>query len=192
MARAAADLPLETERLVLRRFRRDDVDAFIGYRNDPEVARFQSWERLSTRDAGRILREQATLKPGTRGRWLQIAIETRDTGALVGDCALRVMRDEPWQAEIGFTLARDHQGHGYATEAVARLLDFALVTLDLHRVVAITVKENVRSIALLERLGMRREAVFEENVWFKGRWASEYLYAMLAADWRRARDGTVR
>ena len=89
------------------------------------------------------------------------------------------------QAEVGFTLSREHQGKGYASEAVSRLLDYAFGDLGLHRVVAITDRENERSFALLERVGMRREGHFVQNAWFKGRWASEYLYALLEDEWLR-------
>lgn len=94
------------------------------------------------------------------------------------------------QAEIGFTFSRAYQGRGLASEAVARLLDYAFGELGLHRVYAITDQENVRSVALLERLGMRREGEFVENAWFKGRWSSEYLYATLRDEWlQRPREG---
>jgi RimJ/RimL family protein N-acetyltransferase len=54
----------------------------------------------------------------------------------------------------------------------------------LHRIIAICDVENQASVRLLERLGMRREGHYIENYWFKGKWASEYLYAILADEWR--------
>ena len=87
------------------------------------------------------------------------------------------------QAEIGFTLSREYQGYGYATEAVSSILNYAFHTFDLHRIIAITDCENIASVALLERLGMRREGHFIQNIWFKGKWGDEYLYAMLKDEW---------
>ena len=182
--RRPPDLPLETERLVLRRFRSRDLAPFLAYRNDPEVSRYQSWERVSTSEGRRLLGAQRTVSPGAPGRWLQVAIEEKSSGTLIGDCAIRVERSPHRQAEIGFTLARAYQGQGFAAEAVARLICFAFEDLDLHRLTALTVCGNARSIALLERLGMRREAHFIDNARFKGAWVSEYLYALLAAEWR--------
>jgi RimJ/RimL family protein N-acetyltransferase len=178
------DLPIESERLRLRRFRGRDLRVFLAYRNDPEVARYQSWKRVSPGEGRRILGAMRGLAAGTPGRWLQIALEDKTTGVLIGDCAIRVDRVENRQAEIGFTLGREHQGRGFATEAVSRLMRFAFEDLRLHRLTARTVCENVRSIALLERLGMRREGHFIDNSWFKGAWASEYLYALLEREWR--------
>jgi RimJ/RimL family protein N-acetyltransferase len=77
----------------------------------------------------------------------------------------------------------EHQGKGYASEAVSRLSDYDFGKLGLHRVVAIADQENAPSAALLERLGMHREGSFLQNAWFKGHWASEYLYAILRDQW---------
>jgi RimJ/RimL family protein N-acetyltransferase len=179
---------LESERLILRRFTGSDLDPFLAYRNDPQVARYQAWESCTEGEATAMIEELESLQPGAPGEWFQFAIELRETGVLVGDCALKVEQDRR-QAEVGFTLSREHQGKGYASEAVSRLLDYAFGDLGLHRVVAITHRENEPSIALLERLGMRREGHFVQNAWFKGGWASEYLYAMLEVEWLR---GTPR
>ncbi len=179
---------LESERLILRRFADSDLAPFLTYRNDPEVARYLAWESCTEHEAIAMIEELKSLQPGTPGEWFQFAIELKETDTLIGDCALKVEHDGR-QAEIGFTLSREHQGKGYATEAVSRLLDYAFGDLGLHRVVAITDRENEPSIALLERLGMRREGHFVQNVWFKGGWASEYLYAVLEDEWPR---GTPR
>jgi RimJ/RimL family protein N-acetyltransferase len=175
---------LESERLILRRFADSDLVPFLAYRNDPEVARYQDWESCTEQEATTMIEELKSLQPGTPGEWFQFAIELKETGALIGDCALKVEQDGR-QAEIGFSLSREHQGKGYASEAVSRLLDYAFGDLGLHRVVAITDQENEPSFALLERLGMRREGCFVQNAWFKGRWVSEYLYAVLADEWFR-------
>ena len=84
---------------------------------------------------------------------------------------------------MGFTLAPAHQGRGYATEALRGLLGYAFGTLGLHRVVAVTDALNAPAAALLERVGMRREAHFHENVFFKGAWGSEFVFAMLDHEW---------
>ena len=173
---------LESERLILRRLAYSDLAPFLAYRNDPEVARYQDWESYTEREALDFIREMSSSEPGTPGEWFQFAIELKETSTLLGDCALKVEEDGR-QAEVGFTLSREHQGKGYASEAISCLLDYAFGVLGLHRIVAITDQENKSSFALLERLGMRREGHFIQNVWFKGRWANEYLYAMLADEW---------
>jgi RimJ/RimL family protein N-acetyltransferase len=159
----------------------------LAYRNDREVARYQDWESCGEREALGFIREMRSSEPGTPGEWFQFAVELQETGRLIGDCGLKTEEDGR-QAEIGFTLSREHQGEGYASEAVSRLLDYAFGDLALHRIIAIADQENAPSVALLERLGMRREGSFVQNAWFKGHWASEYLYAILRDQWLRNRE----
>ena len=174
---------IESERLILRRFEDSDVTPFVAYRKDPEVARYQSWDPCDEQEAKAIIRETGAARVGVPGEWFGFAIESKEAGTLIGDCALRIDEHEPYRAEVGFTLAREYQGRGFASEAVAHVLDYAFGTLGLHRIIAIADCRNAPSVALLERLGMRREGHFVENVWFKGGWADEYLYAVLRHEW---------
>ena len=178
---------IESGRLVLRRFEASDLAPFMAYRNDPELAKYQSWESCDEQEARDFIREMESARPGVPGEWFQFAVESKETGDLIGDCALQVHEHETYKAEIGFTLARAHQGQGFASEAVSCLLDYAFDTLGIHRVIAIADCRNTPSWALLERVGMRMEGHFLKNVWFKGGWSDEYLYAVLEDDWLRKR-----
>jgi RimJ/RimL family protein N-acetyltransferase len=173
---------IESERLILRRFTGADLPTLLVYRNDPEIARYQSWESFSEDEAQAFLQKQQTLEPGVPEKWFQFAMELKSSGLLVGDCALQVDK-QGQQGEIGFTLARQHQGKGFVTEAASRVCDYAFTNLNLHRIVAITDCRNHASVAVLERLGFRREGHFIKNIFFKGEWGDEYLYAMLKDEW---------
>ncbi len=178
-------LVLETERLVLRSFTDADLETFVTYRSDPEVARYQGWNAPFTEEQGRAFIEEMTHKqPATPNEWYQLAIERKSDGRMLGDIAFVVKGADAQQAELGLTLARAEQGQGYGTEAVRRLLDYLLCELKLHRVFANCDVENPAAFRVLERIGMRREAHFVENLWFKGGWASEYWYAILDREWQ--------
>ena len=84
------------------------------------------------------------------GEWFQLAVEDTASGALVGDLATHVDADEHRQLEVGFTLAPEHQGKGYGTEALRGLLAYAFDTLEMHRVIAVTDAENAAAAALLD------------------------------------------
>jgi RimJ/RimL family protein N-acetyltransferase len=172
---------LESERLILRRFDDSDLPSFLAYLNDPLVARYQSWESYTEQQAKDVIQKQKNSDPGVPEQWFTFAVELKAAGKLIGHVALK-MQDHQ-QAEIGFTFSREHQGKGLACEAVTRVLDYVFTELHLHRVIAITDCENERSVALLARLGMRREGHFIQNIWFKGKWADEYLYAILRGEW---------
>lgn len=176
---------LETSRLFLRPFRDDDLQDFCSYRSDPQVAEYQGWEwPYDAEKAQRFLEEMQRTTPGTPGQWYQLALERKRDAALLGDAAFRLDAGDPRQVTIGITLARPYQSQGYAREAAHRLLSYLFDDLKVHRVRADTDVENLASVRLLERLGFRREAHFVESLWFKGRWASEYWYALLEQEWR--------
>ncbi len=176
---------LTSARVRLRRFRDADAAPLAAYRSDPEVARFQSWASFSEQEARELIAFARRRNPGVPGEWFQLAIAIGPTQALIGDLGLHVLEAQPTQAEIGFTLAAAHQGRGYATEAVERLLEYLFERLRMHRVAASTDIDNRRSIALLERLGMRRDGASPESEWLKGQWRSQHRYAILEREWRR-------
>jgi RimJ/RimL family protein N-acetyltransferase len=178
---------LRSPRLILRRLQRDDLAALCGYRGLPEVARYQSWDSFGPHEAARLIDGQAGLVPNVPGTWFQLAIVLSATGAMVGDCGLHCPQVDPKQTEIGITLAPAQQGRGYATEALGVVLDYLFLTLDKHRVTAITDAENEAAVALLSRLGFRREGHFVENIWFKGKWGSEFSFALLQREWEQRR-----
>ena len=183
---------LRSSRLTLRRFGLSDLPSFCRYRSDPRVARYQDWESSSEPEGRLFLERQMRLHPDVTGTWFQVAIELTEAGPLIGDLGLHTLADRPGQVEIGFTLAREHQGKGYATEAVACVLDYLFGQLGKHRVIAVTDARNAPAARVLDRVGMRREGHLVENIWFKGEWADEYQYAMLEREWRerRASGGT--
>ncbi len=172
-----AFVSLESARLVLRRFSSADAPAFAAYRGDPEVARYQSWdETYSLADAERFISSLAGAHPGEPGDWFQFAVTDRATGALFGDCALCVTAPDPAVAEIGYTLARAHHGHGYAGEAVEALIGYAFLELGVDRVRAIADERNAASIRVVERLGF--EAVARIHTTFKGERCVEETYEL--------------
>ena len=180
---------IESERLSLRPFRVDDLEAFVAYRSDPEIARYQAWEHTySKADAESFLSSQREAVFGRPGEWLQLAIVDRETGAVCGDCAVRVATDQPATAEVGVTLAREGQGKGLATEALTALVTELFERLGIHRVFAEADDRNVPVQRLLERLGFRCEARLVEADWFKGEWTTLRLYAMLDREWRGHRN----
>jgi RimJ/RimL family protein N-acetyltransferase len=91
---------------VLRLLQSEDVPAFAAYRSDAEVARYQSWEpTYSLADGERLVASQQGVDFGDPGPWVQVAAIDRVSGALCGDCAVRVAPDQPRTAEVGVTLA---------------------------------------------------------------------------------------
>jgi RimJ/RimL family protein N-acetyltransferase len=177
---------IRSERLLLRRFDAGDVTGLAGYRSDPEVARFQSWDApFALAEASALIAELAAGDPDQPG-WFAWAIERIDEPGIVGDLGVNLLDDE-LQAAIGYTIDPAFQGRGYATEGVARMLDHLFDEKGLHRVSAECDTRNRASVRLLEHLGFRREAHLRSSTWSKGEWCDDYLYALLAGEWSRVR-----
>jgi RimJ/RimL family protein N-acetyltransferase len=180
----AGTFRLESPRLILRPFMERDCEPFSRYRSDPEAARYQGWETpYSLEQARDFLEEMNAAAPGTPGQWYAFALERKDGGEMIGDCAWKLLAEDARQAEIGYTLARPWQGQGYASEAVTCLIDFLFDQFGLQRVRANIDPRNLPSARLLERVGMRFEGRFVDSLWFKGGWVSEDWYAILRREW---------
>jgi aminoglycoside 6'-N-acetyltransferase len=172
-------------RVALRRFQLGDLATFVAYRSCEQVARYQSWDAPYPREEGeRFIQQIAREHPDTPGEWFQFAVALRSTGQLIGDCAAMPHADDPRQCDIGFTISIEHQGHGYATEAVRLLLNYLFTERAKHRITANCDPRNAASVALLERLGMRREGHLRESTWAKGEWTDDLVYALLPDEWQ--------
>ena len=136
----------------------------------------------------RCFEEQAKLHPDVEGTWFQMVIEHVETGKIIGDCAMKAIEGQPGQVEIGFTLAAEHQGKGYATEAVARLLDYVFGELGKHRVIAVTDARNARRGATAGAVRDETRGAFPpEHMVQRVGWGDEFLYALLNQEWLGSR-----
>jgi aminoglycoside 6'-N-acetyltransferase len=184
MDKTIMPIRITTPRLILRSFEDRDILPFSTYRSDPEVAKYQGWETpYSVDQAAAFVKDMQAATPKEPGHWYQIAVELKSTGALIGDVVFHRLLEDPDQAEIGFTLAREHQGQGYAAEAVSRMLDYLFTELNLHRVRANCDPRNLGSIRLMQKLGMRHEGRFLQSLWLKSEWVDEDWYAILQSEW---------
>lgn len=150
---------LRSPRLQIRRFRSADARWLAGYRNDPEIARYQGWDTpYSTADANAFIDSLFDRHPGEPGCWYQFAVTLAQSGRLMGDCALCPAADGSSLAELGFTFARVFHGSGYAREAVGTILHYARQQLRLRSFLAITDRRNEAARRLLETLEFEESA----------------------------------
>ena len=162
--------PLVTERLLLRRSRPEDAETISSYRSDPEVYRQQGWERTDPEGVRTDIVEMSGREPGQPGGWVQFSVEEREGARLVGDVGLSPADGEPGVIKVGYTMAPAVQGRGYATEAVGALVAYAFGTLEADVVRAYASAENIPSLRVAEKVGMKLVERFEhrsdDEVWF--------------------------
>lgn len=179
-------LPINTERLRLRRFEASDLDAFHAYQSLPETARFLLREAKTYTQSMETVGRYANFVFEKEGDWICLAVEAKNHDGLLGEVVLKWLPGEG-QAEIGWIMAPEARGKGYATEAARALLDLGFGELGFHRIDAKLDALNAGSARICERLGMRLEATLVENWHYKGAWSTELIYAMLAEEWRISR-----
>lgn len=149
---------IETERLILRPWEERDRDLFHEINSDAEVMAFFPFRR-SRKQSDEFF---DTLRHDQRERLIFPAIELRATGECIGFCGLHegdiTPHFPPGTIEIGWRLVRRAWGKGYATEGARAALDNGFARLRLPEIVSFAVHDNHRSTAVMQRLGMTRDA----------------------------------
>lgn len=178
-------LPIETDRLTLRRYLETDYDDLLKLQSSPEVTRFLLYdpktpEQVRESLAGRL----ADVPLDADGQALTVAVIERETGRHAGEVTLFMNSVEHRTGEIGFVFHPDFHGRGYAAEASTELLRIGFEELGWHRIIGRLDHRNSGSAALLGRLGMRQEAHFVRNEFLKGEWTDELVFALLAEEWK--------
>jgi len=161
--------PLITERLSIQPLSMADLETFVEYRQDPEIARYQSWDTsYAHSQAEELIQSQNGVLLPEKADWLQLGIHLGASGELIGDLAIHRLDEERIAFEIGFTLARQFQGHGYAREALLALMDYLLNEVGATKLEASTDRRNMSSIKLLEAVGFQRDLNRTYTEVFKG------------------------
>jgi [ribosomal protein S5]-alanine N-acetyltransferase len=177
------DLPIRTQRLVLRDFRADDFDDVHAYACDPQVVQFMPWGPNTEADTQEFLKRaeaSAAVQPRLEyGLTMELSAEAR----VVGSIALHPVDLPNLTMMTGYCLRRDLWGRGLVLEAARALLDAAFSQLGLHRIFATCDVRNTGSWRVMEKLGMQREGLLRKDRMVRGEWRDTYVYAVLAEEW---------
>jgi RimJ/RimL family protein N-acetyltransferase len=170
-----AALRLVGTRVVLREFRDDDVEAVHRIIGDPRVTDWLSFEAV------RMIADvadRAQLEPRTE---YYLGVTPFRSDHVVGFARLGLTGVRA--GKLGYAMALDEQGQGYATDAVRTLLGFGFLQLALHRVSAAIGPTNTASIAVVTKLGFTCEGRIRDHVHTNGAWRDSLLYSLLADEW---------
>lgn len=165
----------ESERLILRRYKKEDIHDLFEYLSDKKVVKYEPYKPLSFDEA----KENLEWRMGTDE---MIAVELKNSHKMIGNV---YMGKRDFEAlEIGYVFNRNYWGNGYAAESCNALIQQAFSN-GVHRIYAECDPDNKNSWKLLEALGFQREAHFRKNVYFwkdeteKPIWKDTYVYAKI-------------
>ena len=165
----------ETERLMLRRYKKEDLQDLFAYLSDKEVVKYEPYKPMNLDETKDNLEWRIDTEE-------MIAVELKNSHKMIGNV---YMGKRDFEAlEIGYVFHRNYWGHGYAAESCKYLIAQAF-SKGIHRIYAECDPDNGRSWKLLETLGFQREAHLRKNVYFwkdetgKPIWKDTYVYAKL-------------
>lgn len=178
--------PVRTQRLLLRPVRDNDASALVARRNDPEVAAMQDWPMPFSADAAtQTINALKVMDGPIDDDWWMLSIANTDDNEIYGDLALKM----EWggrAATVGYTLAREHWGKGYASEALKGLVDWLFDVRGVTRVGASLHPDNLRSAKVLERSGFAFEGHTRNSFWSNDENSDDWLYGLtplIRNDW---------
>ena len=163
------DMQIETARMVVRDFTPNDIDDLQEILGDSET--MQNCEPAYTLEkTGRFLHDFCIGKRGA------LAAELKETHKVIGYILFKPWAEDVY--EIGWIFNKKYWRHGYAHEACSAVLQYGFSHMKLHKVVAETI-DGVKSVGLMEKLGMKREGVQRSQIKNNaGNWADLYLYGV--------------
>ena len=168
----------ETDRLILRRYKKEDLQDLFEYLSDKEVVEYEPYKPLTLNET----KENLEWRIGTEE---MIAVELKNSRKMIGNVYMGKREFEA--LEIGYVFNRNYWGNGYAVESCKALIQQAFSN-GIHRIYAECDPRNKSSWKLLEALGLQREAYLRKNVYFwkdekeKPIWKDTYIYAKLNDD----------
>jgi RimJ/RimL family protein N-acetyltransferase/predicted thioesterase len=175
---------LETERLTLRPPMPDDFEAFHSWCSDSENTRYMSF---GPNDEEQTKAWLAGAKPGR-----DFAVVLKDTNAVIGSCGI-YPKETGYMGELGWILHKDYWKRGYGTELAGELIRYGFEDLKLGRIQAPCAAVNYGSYRVMERNGMRREALHRKAFWARvdKDWVDELWYAILSEDYFSERSPLI-
>ena len=172
-------LELYTDRLRLRSLRADDWDDFLMLHQDPIINQFVS---RPVEESVILEKFEHRLAPWQyeSGDWLTLVIEELGTDKFIGYTGLYCVNYECNRAEVGYMLANEGQGKGYATEGLKAVIDWACLSFQVHKFIGLCAKQNIASAKVLEKNGFQLEGVLRDNYKIDDSWIDDCSYGLLS------------
>ena len=172
------------ERVKLGPIKREYIESFLKWFNDPEITQYLVAYRPMTRMAEEAWMEN--LKNRENDIHFSIVIPNEDgTEALIGNCGIHAIDWKNRVGEIGIAIGeKEYQNKGYGTEALELLIDYGFRTVNLNRLELYTYSFNVRALKSYKKLGFIEEGRKRQFIWSNGSYHDAIVMSILAEEWR--------
>ncbi len=177
---------LECDRIILRKMDRSFADDMFEYASNPAVTKYLTWDvhpnrRFSYNYLGYVNSRYRT------GEFFDWAITMRDSGKMIGTCGFTRFNFSSYSAEIGFVLNPKYWGYSIAPEASRRVIRFGFDTLELHRIEARYMENNIQRRRVMEKSGMTFEGIYRDMMLVRGQFVSVGVCSILRSEFNRNR-----
>lgn len=172
---------LRTERLTLRDFEKQDLEAVLAYRERSHQKR--PWLGLGGRSVAWLNGEIEEVPTGSRPEEVRLAILLSSKNQLIGACRIRLTDPEHGEAELLLDFDPQHLREGYATEAAVDVVRLGFEELRLQRICSWCISQDASTAQILERAGMRLDDVLPRSLWIQGRWWNTLVYSIRESEW---------
>ena len=174
---------IETERLILRRYKETDIDAIYEIITDERLTYYISYPPFTKEKELECIKkwiEEADTNK--KEKWV---MELKSTKEIVGNIDVNTINEKNNYCNVGYTIRYAYWGNGYATEAVEALVDYMFCTVGVQRLCARIVTSNLTSVRLATRLNMECDGLLRKGVYLKDKAHDVYVYSITDTDYVR-------
>ncbi|QYR22553.1 GNAT family N-acetyltransferase [Paenibacillus sp. sptzw28] len=174
---------LETNRLIIRDFKTEDLEDVHVYASNPLVVEHMIWGPNSIEDTQSFINRVIEMQKEVPRQGFEFAVVIKASNRLIGGCGIHLCGQ--FQGEIGYCFNHLFWGNGFATEAAGALIEFGFRELGLHRIYATCRPDNIGSASVMKKVGMIYEGHIRGHMFHKGKWNDSYQYSILENEYSK-------
>ncbi|MCJ8282257.1 MAG: GNAT family N-acetyltransferase [Rivularia sp. ALOHA_DT_140] len=169
---------LETQNLILRQVNQSDIKSIFNHFSDKEVLRYHDLEAFNNIEQAKniIVSFYEKFQNNQMIRW---GIARKEDNIIIGTCGYHNWLQKSFIAEIGYELSKAYWRQGIMTEALTAMIKFGFEKMDLNRIEATVMLDNIASMTLLEKLGFTQEGILREYGFWKGEFHDLKMFSLL-------------